>query len=58
MTAATKMAVKIGKMRICASHSVDPKVDPFEGGIYSNFTEAQERSREIYVENQRNGRHI
>ena len=58
MTAATMMAVKIGKMRIRASHSVDPKEDLFSEGIYSNFTEAQERSREMYVENQRNGGHI
>ena len=58
MTAATRMAVKIGKMRIGASHAGNPKVDPFNVAIYSYFTEAQGSRREIYVENQRNGGHI
>ena len=41
MTAATKMAVKIGKMRMRASRAGNSIAVPFVPPIYANFAEAQ-----------------
>ena len=58
MTAATKMAVKIGKMRMRASRAGNSLAVPIMPLIYANFAEAQGSQCEICAENQGNGRHI